>query len=234
MWAQLIKMRLKPGSDTGEMTREVRAAEQSGSGLVRSVFMHDQSDPNCVYTLVIFESEEKARAREQDPRRQAQLQKARSIMAEIFDGSAEFTDLAVDDEWTDAGMSEHPNVDLVRSGYEAVARGDMAAFAALLHDDVVWHESTPGFEGSYHGPDETLAMLGRVFYETGMELKDLSIRKILADDDHAVVLLASTMTRGDREHTGEYVDVYSLRAGKVAEHRHLPVDPNAEEEFFAV
>jgi ketosteroid isomerase-like protein len=62
-------------------------------------------------------------------------------------------------------MSEHPNVDLVRSGYEAVARGDMAAFAALLDDDVVWHESTPGFEGSYYGPDETLAMLGRVFSE---------------------------------------------------------------------
>jgi hypothetical protein len=50
----------------------------------------------------MFESEEKARAREQDPRRQAQLQKARSIMAEIFDGPPEFTDLIVDDEWTDA------------------------------------------------------------------------------------------------------------------------------------
>jgi hypothetical protein len=103
MWAQLIKMRLKPDSDTEELTKEIRAAEQSGSGLVRSLFMHDQSDPNCVYTLVIFESEEKARAREQDPRRQEQLQKARTIMAEIFDGPPEFTDLVVDDEWTDAG-----------------------------------------------------------------------------------------------------------------------------------
>jgi hypothetical protein len=103
MWAQLIKMRLKPGSDTGEMTKEIRAAEQPGSGLVRSVFMHDQSERNCVYTLVIFESEDKARAREHDPRRQEQLQKARSIMAEIVDGPPEFTDLIVDDEWTDAG-----------------------------------------------------------------------------------------------------------------------------------
>jgi hypothetical protein len=95
-------MRLKPGSDTDELTREIRAAEQSESGLVRSLFMHDQSDTNGVYALVMFESEEKARAREQDPRRQAQLQKARSIMAEIFDGPPEFTDLIVDDEWTDA------------------------------------------------------------------------------------------------------------------------------------
>ncbi|HEX5097387.1 MAG TPA: hypothetical protein VFX21_15270, partial [Acidimicrobiia bacterium] len=102
-WAQLIEMRLKAGSDTAELTKEIRAAEQSGSGLIRSLIMHDQSDPNCVYTLVMFESEEKARAREQDPRRQEQLQRARTIMGEIFDGPPAFTDLIVDDEWTDAG-----------------------------------------------------------------------------------------------------------------------------------
>ena len=31
MWAQLIQMRLKPGKDTAEMTKEIRAAEQPGS-----------------------------------------------------------------------------------------------------------------------------------------------------------------------------------------------------------
>ena len=67
-----------------------------------------------------------------------------------------------------------------------------------------------------------------------MELNNLSIRKVFADDNHAIVLLASTMTRGDREHTGEYVDVYRLRAGKVTEHRHLPFDAKAEARFFAV
>ena len=103
MWAQLIKMQLKPGSDTAELTKEIRAAEQSGSGLVRSLFMHDQTDPSCIYTLVVFESEEKARAREHDARRQEQLQDARQIMADIFDGPPEFTDLIVIDEWTDAG-----------------------------------------------------------------------------------------------------------------------------------
>jgi ketosteroid isomerase-like protein len=129
-------------------------------------------------------------------------------------------------------MSEHPNVAIMRAGYEAVARGDVAALAGFLDPDIVWHESTPGFEGSYRGRDEALAMLGRVFAETGMELKDLSIQKIFADDSRAVVLLESTMTRGDRSHTGEYVDVYSLRNGKATEHRHLAVDPRAEEKFF--
>jgi hypothetical protein len=102
MWAQLIKMQLKPGSDTAALTKEIRAAEQSGSGLVRSLFMHDQSDPSCIYTLVVFESEEKARGREQDPRREEQLKNARQMMADIVVGPPEFTDLIIIDEWTGA------------------------------------------------------------------------------------------------------------------------------------
>lgn len=101
MWAQLIKMRLKPGEDTGELIEHIQAAEQPGSGLIRSLFMRDQSDPSVMYTLVVFESEEQARAREQDPRRGAALEAARSIMADIFEGQPEFTDLVVVEEWTE-------------------------------------------------------------------------------------------------------------------------------------
>ena len=101
MWAQLIQMRLKPGEDTAEMIEQIRAAEQPGSGLVRSLFMRDEADPSRILTLVIFESEEKARAREQDPRRAEKLAVARSLMADIFEGPPEFTDLEVVDEWTD-------------------------------------------------------------------------------------------------------------------------------------
>ena len=100
MWAQLITMRLKPGNDTAELDNQLRAAEQPGSGLVRTLVMHDQKDPSQVYTLVVFESEDKARAREQDPRRQERLHAARAMMAGIFDRPPEFTDLRVAEEWT--------------------------------------------------------------------------------------------------------------------------------------
>jgi hypothetical protein len=103
MWAQLIEMRLKPGEDTAAMIEQIRAAEQPGSGLVRSLFMRDQADASRIITLVVFESEEKARAREQDPRRAEQLAGARTIMDDIFEGPPEFTDLEVVDEWTDTG-----------------------------------------------------------------------------------------------------------------------------------
>jgi len=100
MWAQLIKTRLKPGRE-GELETlyaQLRAAEQPGSGLVRSTAMHDQSDHLSVYMLVVFDSEEQARARENDPRRQEGMQAARATMAEIFDGPPEFVDLVVVDE----------------------------------------------------------------------------------------------------------------------------------------
>jgi len=46
------------------------------------------------------ESEERARARENDPRRNDGLQAARATMGEIFEGGIEFTDLTVVDEWS--------------------------------------------------------------------------------------------------------------------------------------
>ena len=46
--------------------------------------MHDQEDPIQVYALVVFASEEKARAREQDPRRQEQLKAVRAMQADIL------------------------------------------------------------------------------------------------------------------------------------------------------
>lgn len=97
MWAQLITMRMKPGRE-GDLPRlfdQLRAAEQPGSGLVRSLALRDQADPSRIYTLVLFESEEKARQRESDERRAEGLAAARATMAEIFDGPPEFVDLEV-------------------------------------------------------------------------------------------------------------------------------------------
>ncbi len=100
MWAQLIRVTLKPGKQLAELAEQLQATEQPGSGLVRSTLMVDQKDPNQAYMLVVFESEEHARAREQDPRRDEGLQAARATMAEIFAGPPEFTDLTVMQEWT--------------------------------------------------------------------------------------------------------------------------------------
>lgn len=97
MWAQLMVMRLKPGreDDLSRLYEQLHATEQPGSGLLRTIGALDQKDPGRVYNLVLFESEEKAREREQDPRRQEALAGIRDLMAEVFDGPPEFIDLQV-------------------------------------------------------------------------------------------------------------------------------------------
>jgi hypothetical protein len=97
MWAQLIKMRVKPGreGDLPGLFDELQTAEQPDSGLLRTMGMQDQKDPGWAYVLVVFESEEKARAREQDPRRAEALSSAQAMMGDLFDGAPEFTDLTV-------------------------------------------------------------------------------------------------------------------------------------------
>ena len=97
MWAQLITTRLKPGKEDSlpRLIEMLRAVEQPGSGLLRTTAMQDQQDPSRVYMFVMLESEEAARKREQDPRREAGLAEARGLMAEIFDSPPEFVDLTV-------------------------------------------------------------------------------------------------------------------------------------------
>ena len=36
-------------------------------------------------------------------------------------------------------MTDHPNLEIARAGYEAFANGDLAAVSDLLSDDIVWH-----------------------------------------------------------------------------------------------
>ena len=97
MWTQIIKTRLKQGRDADlvALMDQLNALEQPNSGLVRSTAARDQKDPSVVYTIVTFESEEKARAREHDERRQEGLQAVRQLMAEMFEGPPEFIDLNV-------------------------------------------------------------------------------------------------------------------------------------------
>jgi quinol monooxygenase YgiN len=102
MWAQMITSRLKPGRDGDlvKLTAQLKEAEQAGSGLVHSTATRDAKDPSRVIMFVVFESEEKARERERDPRRQEGLKEARATMMEIFEGAPEFTDLTVVDDWS--------------------------------------------------------------------------------------------------------------------------------------
>jgi quinol monooxygenase YgiN len=97
MWAQMQKVSTKPDREAAllDVFEQLQAIEQADSGLIRTTVMQSQADPRVLYVLVVFESEEKARAREQDPRRQQGLERIRAAMGDLLDGPPEFFDLAV-------------------------------------------------------------------------------------------------------------------------------------------
>lgn len=97
MWAQLQKVSSKPEKEAEllDVFEQLRAIEQADSGLLKTMVMRSQADPTLVFVLVVFDSEEKARTREQDPRRQQGLQRIRAAMGDVLDGPPEFFDLNV-------------------------------------------------------------------------------------------------------------------------------------------
>jgi hypothetical protein len=99
MWAQLMRWQLKPGKDTAGLREQLQATEQPGSGLLRTMLMQDQKNPDVFYTLVMFESEEKARERERDPRREEGLQVLRAMLGDRLASPPEFSDLVVVEDW---------------------------------------------------------------------------------------------------------------------------------------
>ena len=101
MWAQLMRWRLKPGKDTAGLREQLQAVEQPDSGLLRTMIMQDQKDPDEFYTLVVFESEEKARARERNPRREEGLQALGRCWPTYSRIRRSSPDLAVVEEWAE-------------------------------------------------------------------------------------------------------------------------------------
>lgn len=97
MWAQLMKVRSPPEREAEMLAAfdQLQAIEQPDSGLVRTTVMRSQADPGVAYVLVVFASEESARAREADPRRQEGLQHIRASLGAAMEGAPEFTDLDV-------------------------------------------------------------------------------------------------------------------------------------------
>jgi quinol monooxygenase YgiN len=102
MWAQMIRVRLKSGQDDAisRIAALLRTIEQVDSGLIRTSFMRDTKDPLSMTMLAVFESQEKARAREADPRRSDGLQQLQTLMRETLAGPPEFVDLDVLEEFS--------------------------------------------------------------------------------------------------------------------------------------
>ena len=129
-------------------------------------------------------------------------------------------------------MTEHPDVERARRGYEAFAKGDLATLTELLADDAVWHVQTGGpLDGDYRGQEQVFGFFGRLAEETGGTFR-LDVHDILANDEHTVVLATLTATRGGKSIEVPVANVSHSRDGQITEFWSAVTDPKAAIDFW--
>lgn len=130
-------------------------------------------------------------------------------------------------------MAEHPNVELLRKGYNAYSTGDMAVLDQLFADDILWHVAGRGqLAGDYKGRDQVYGFFGKIMEISGGTSK-IEVHDVLANDEHGVALVTGSGSRPDGASlSGPDVHVFHFRNGQVVEFWDSPVDQYASDEFF--
>lgn len=125
-------------------------------------------------------------------------------------------------------MSEH-NVEVVRRGFDAAARGDIDAISGLLADDVRWHGAGDDQEGC-HNRRQALQFMRRALAE-GINVELLDARE--ARPDRVLVILQRNLPR-EADASGErpepHGEILTFRDGKITE---MVVYPTAQEAVSA-
>ena len=123
----------------------------------------------------------------------------------------------------------------VESGFQAVAAGDMAAFAAAFHPDATWnHRNDDRLGGIKDGVDAILGFLGESMALTAGTLRP--VPEILMPDGtgHVAVLTRISATRPDgRELDDTQVLLFVLEGGLVRSVDQFVGDPDAVTAFWA-
>jgi len=130
-------------------------------------------------------------------------------------------------------MAEHPNVELLRKGYNAYSTGDIDVLNELFADDVLWHVAGRSqLSGDYKGREQVFGFFGKIMEISGGTSK-LEVHDVLANDDHGVAIVTGSGTRPDgASFSGQDVHVFHIRNGQVVEFWDSPVDQYAADEFW--
>jgi ketosteroid isomerase-like protein len=125
------------------------------------------------------------------------------------------------------GMQEHPNVTLVKQGFEAFDRRDTDWIMQHFADDIVWHiGGTSKLAGSYKGMQE----ISEVFARQDKVLGDaqIDLHDVVGNDEH-VIAIGSGTARDPDGGTAEWkwANVFQIKDGKIAEVWGLSEDPTA-------
>lgn len=117
------------------------------------------------------------------------------------------------------------DLELLRRGWDAVARGDLEAVAEILHPDVRWYGAGERDEpGGCHSRGEALAFIRRALDE-GVTSELLDVR---ATGDRVVAIPQTHAADGEAR--GPHGEIVTVRDGRVVE---MVVYPTVDEALAA-
>lgn len=124
------------------------------------------------------------------------------------------------------------------SAYDAaLAAGDMAALAAALHPQVVWHQpGTHPYAGDHTGPEAVLAHLGSMMGATAGSLVVRPTDAMMANGDLVTFPVHFTGTRpGDDRAALDMAgsDLFRVEDGLIREVWLFSADQTVEDAFWA-
>lgn len=113
---------------------------------------------------------------------------------------------------------EHPNVTLLREGFEAFQKGDTNWMDQHLSDDVVWHVGgNSKWSGAYEGKAKVLDFFARQA-KAMEEPPSVDIHDVLGNDDHVITIgTASAIGPGGSSAEWKFVQVFHIKDGKATE-----------------
>jgi uncharacterized protein len=131
------------------------------------------------------------------------------------------------------GATESENIAVVRRGYEAFAKGDIATLKTLFAPDATWHSVPAGIlPGNYRGAQAILEFFGRLAQETNGTAR-AELQTIAASGDHVFALHRNKGTRKGKTLDEKSVLVFKLKNGGVTEVAEFRYDQPAEDRFWS-
>jgi ketosteroid isomerase-like protein len=125
------------------------------------------------------------------------------------------------------------NVEVVRKGYEAFQKGDLAAFDDLLADNCVWHVPGRGqLAGDKKGRQATVDYYGQLGVLSEGTVK-VDLHSVLGDDEHVVGLHRTSAQRGGKSFETTEAIVFHVRGGRIAEAWEHPYNLYEQDEVFS-
>jgi ketosteroid isomerase-like protein len=123
---------------------------------------------------------------------------------------------------------EHPNVELVRQGFQAFESGDMQWLDQHLADDVVWHVGGRSqMSGTYRGKEDVLSLFGRQAQIAGSPPR-LGVHEVVGNDEHVIAIGTAALDDPDGGTVEwKWANVFHIEDGKAKEVWGLADDSSA-------